>query len=175
MKGNSAIIVVDLVHDFVDGKFGSEEAKSVVKRTRDLLSKRRELPLIVTRDYHMPNDPEFAIWGEHCLQGTVGSELVPEIAEFESHVITKRHYDAFYDSDLDGYLSAIGANDIYICGISTDICVRHTVAGAFFRNYSISVIEDLCAAIDPNHHAAAIKEMKSLYGVKLVKSGELKQ
>ena len=169
-----AIIVVDLVHDFVDGKFGSDCAKEVARKIREFLLRSKDIVIVMTRDCHIKDDPEFSVWGEHCLQGTEGSELVPELSDINSHVVTKRHYDAFYDSDLDGFLRARRITSLLVCGISTDICVRHTVAGAFFRNYRIAILEDLCASIDPDAHEKALKEMKNIYGASVIMSGEVK-
>ncbi len=170
----TAIIVVDLVHDFVDGKFGSDHAKEVAGKTREFLLGSKNMEIVMTRDCHIRDDPEFSVWGEHCLQGTKGSELVPELSGIDSYVVTKRHYDAFYDSDLDGFLRSRRITSLLVCGISTDICVRHTVAGAFFRNYRITVVGDLCASIDPDAHEIALKEMKNIYGASVIMSGEVK-
>ncbi len=174
MAEKKAIIVVDLVHDFVDGKFGSDHAKEVARKTREFLLKSKDIVIVMTRDYHIKDDPEFSVWGEHCLQGTEGSELVPELSDINSHVVTKRHYDAFHDSDLDGFLRARRITSLLVCGISTDICVRHTVAGAFFRNYRITVLGDLCASINPDAHENALREMKNIYGASVIMSGEVK-
>lgn len=167
-QNDEAIIVVDIVHDFVDGKFGSERAESTAAKIVEFLRDVRRKEVILTADTHVKDDPEFEIWGEHCVEGTWGSEFVDGLEKFGTRVIRKRHYDAFYDSDLDGYLRARKVQSLIIFGISTDICVRHTVAGAFFRNYKTSVIEDLCSSIDPEKHNEAISEMKRLYGTRIL-------
>lgn len=166
---NVALIVVDLVGDFVDGKFGSDEAVKIANQTRETVSKLYEkMEIVMTRDAHIVNDPEFKVWGQHCLDGTKGSELYGDLSRYASRIIPKRHYDAFFDSDLDGYLRARGVKELYISGISTDICVEHTVAGAFFRGYDIGLIEDLCTSIEPKNHKDAVERMKSIYGVKVI-------
>ncbi|MGP6239425.1 cysteine hydrolase family protein [Cuniculiplasma sp. SKW4] len=166
---NAALVVIDLVGDFVDGKFGSDRAVKIANETRKIVEKLYgKIEIVMTRDAHIVNDPEFKIWGEHCLDGTKGSELYGDLSRFASRIIPKRHYDAFFDSDLDGYLRARGIGRLYISGISTDICVQHTVAGAFFRGYSISLIEDLCTSIEQKNHRDAVERMKTIYGVKVI-------
>ncbi len=169
-----AFIVVDLVNDFVNGRFGSEEAVKVAEKAAELLGKiSGKEEVIFTLDTHIPNDPEFRIWGEHCLMGTEGSELYPSLEGIAGYRIRKRHYDAFFQTDLDGYLRARDIRDLVIFGISSDICVLHTCAGAFFNNYRAVVVEDLCAAIDREHHNEAMKFIERNYGFKLVESRSL--
>ncbi len=172
-ENKSAFIAVDLVRDFVDLKFGSPEAVKVAEKNLSLLKKiQGKIPIILTKDTHIQNDPEFRVWGEHCLEGTEGSELYGKLGEIGGRIMPKRHYDAFFGTDLDSYLRDIGINHLFISGISTDICVMHTVAGAFFRNYRITVLEDLCCSIEPEKHQTALNIMKSIYGITIALSGK---
>lgn len=167
----SAVIVVDLVNDFVSGKFGSEQAKKVAVRTGNFLDDLNgKVDVVFTLDTHIPDDPEFKVWGEHCLIGTWGSQQVENLVNQKGYRITKRHFDAFFDTDLDGYLRANEIGTLYITGISTDICVLHTTGGAFFRYYNINVISDLCAAITPERHEEALSFMARNYGARIIDS-----
>ncbi|MEM0155925.1 MAG: isochorismatase family cysteine hydrolase [Thermoplasmataceae archaeon] len=171
MINNSAIVVVDLVNDFVNGVFGSEEAKKTALRTRGFLDKLRgKYQVIFTMDSHLENDPEFRVWKQHCVAGTEGSHLVSELESFPGYRIKKRHFDSFFDSDLDGILRANSISGIFVSGISTDICVLHTVSGAFFRNYDITVISDLCSSIDLKNHEKALEDMHRNYGARIMNS-----
>lgn len=171
MSNEIAWVIVDLVNDFVTGKFGSDHAKAVASKTQDTIKKLGgKITIIFTQDTHIPDDPEFKVWGEHCLMGTEGCELVDELKDVEGFKVRKRHFDSFYDSDLDGLLSAKSVKKIYISGISTDICVLHTASGAFHRYYEATIVEDLCASIDPRNHELAIKNMQKNYGFKVIGS-----
>ncbi len=173
-EDRGAIIVVDLVHDFVDGIFKTERSLEVARNTEKFLEKvSKKLNVILTRDAHIEDDPEFKIWGPHCIDGTPGAELYGNLAKFSDRIISKRHYDAFFDSDLDGYLRARKISRVYICGISTDICVEHTLCGAFFRGYEVNIISDLCASLDIRAHEDAVKRMKVLYGARELSYKEL--
>lgn len=169
---NMAYVVVDLVNDFVNGKFGSKEAAAVASKTAGVLRSMNKIPIIFTMDSHIKNDPEFKVWGEHCIVGTEGSELVKDLEGIKGFKVRKRHFDSFHDSDLDGLLRALNVNKIYVSGISTDICVLHTAAGAYFRYYEITVIDDLCASIDPAHHERALEDMKRNYGARIIDSDQ---
>ncbi len=169
----SAVLVVDIVNDFVSGIFGSENSVAVSARIATFLKKLEgKAEIIFTLDTHIPNDPEFKVWGEHCIIGTWGCQQVDSLKNIRGYRITKRHFDAFHETDLDGYLRALGIGRLYVFGISTDICVQHTVAGAFYRYYDLNVISDLCGAISPDTNLEAISFMKRNYGARILTSVE---
>lgn len=173
VSGNSALIVVDIVNDFVTGVFGSDKAKETADRIKNVLEEIGDnIPVIFTKDSHIEGDPEFKVWGVHCIDGTEGSQLYPSLLKFEGFHIKKRHFDSFFDSDLDGLLRALHVDNLYICGISTDICVLHTVSGAFFRYYGITVIDDMSSSIDPSRHRGALESMKTNFGARIISSNE---
>lgn len=168
-----AVLVIDIVNDFVSGIFGSNNSVEVSGRIADFLKKiDGRVEVIFTLDTHIPNDPEFKVWGEHCIMGTWGCQQTDSLKSVNGYRITKRHFDAFYETDLDGYLRALGIESLFIFGISTDLCVQHTVAGAFFRYYDLNVISDLCGSISPERNIEAISYMKRNYGARILTSAE---
>lgn len=170
--GKSVWIIVDLVNDFVTGRFGSQDALEAAEKTANVLERIDDkLDIVFTLDTHIKDDPEFRVWSEHCLIGTEACELHTSVSRFAGYRIRKRHFDAFYDTDLDGYLRARNISNIYLSGVSTDICVLHTAAGAFHRGYIPVVVGDLCAAIDAGRHQDALMAMQRNYGAKLIDSG----
>ncbi len=173
-KTKSCVLVIDMINDFVSGKFGNNNAGESVKLAEIALKQLKgKLPIIFANDSHIKDDPEFMVWGEHAVDGTWGSEIVEQLVPFPDYVIKKRHYDAFSGTDLDSLMRALGINNIYIFGISTDICVEHTCAGAFYRYYNVKVVSDLCACIDQLRQANAINNIKINYGYIDIKSEEL--
>ena len=173
---NSCILVIDMINDFINGKFGNSNAVMAVKNARDTLKGLNgKIPVIFAKDDHIENDPEFKVWGEHALHGTHGSEIVDELQEYPDYIINKRHFDAFFDTDLDSLLRALEISKLYIFGISTDICVEHTCAGAFFRYYKVEVVSDLCACIDNSRQISSLNNIKINYGYNAINSDKLKQ
>lgn len=168
------MVVVDMVNDFITGVFGSDYAREMVERSSLILRRiEQDCDIIFTMDSHLKTDPEFKVWGEHCVVGTEGSRLHKDLEAIMGHRVRKRHFDSFHDSDLDGLLRALGIKDIYLCGISTDICVLHTAAGAYFRYYGITVVKDMCASIDQKNHEEALQSMSRNYGARIIESEEM--
>jgi len=61
-----AIIVIDMLNDFIYGDLKCEEAKKIIPKLKNLLNKARELkiPIIYANDAHIPGiDHEFKLWG----------------------------------------------------------------------------------------------------------------
>jgi len=171
-----AVIVVDMVKEFVTGKFGSERAVKCAKNIEKLIKIAREKgwQVIFTKDVHLPGDFEFRVWGEHCIAGTEGTELVFETKP-EDIIIEKMRYDAFFNTPLDTILRNLGVKKIILAGISTDICVQHTAAGAFYRNYEIAICEECTESIDEETKQQALEYMKRVYGAKVIKLEEVSE
>ena len=170
-----ALLIVDMIHDFVDGKYGSEEAKSIVPRIKDAIEKFRDGGIIVYLcDSHSKEDPELQLWGQHAMEGTWGAEIVEEIAPSKGDfVIKKRTYDGFLFTPLENILRDNNVKDVYICGVATDICVKHTAFGAFARGFKVHILQDCCAGTSKDEHIRALEYMKKIYGAELMECDEL--
>ncbi|MGD0019130.1 MAG: hydrolase [Candidatus Limnocylindrales bacterium] len=81
------------------------------------------------------------------------ADLVPELGVQPTDiVITKRHWGAFYGTELDLQLRRRGVDTIILCGISTSIGVESTARDAYERGYNQIFVEDAMAARDPDDH-----------------------
>lgn len=167
---DKAIVVVDMIHDFVYGKFGGERPQSVIPCIQKLLEYGREndIPIIYLKDAHREEDHELDVWGEHAMKGTEGSQIVPELTpEPGDYVLEKTRYSSFHETELDALLEDLGVSKIIIVGVTTDICVRHTAADAFFRGYEITVPSDCVNSISDDVQDRALREMENLYNAEV--------
>ena len=79
---NAAILVVDMLNDFVTGALACDRGKAIVPATARLLDAAREanIPVIFCNDAHLPGiDRELMIWGDHAIVGTEGAKVIPEL------------------------------------------------------------------------------------------------
>ena len=60
-----ALIIVDMLNDFVDGKLANPKAQAIVEPLQRLLAHAREQGWVVvfSNDAHHPDDPELRVWG----------------------------------------------------------------------------------------------------------------
>ncbi len=171
------IIVLDMINDFVYGELASKGAQNIVTALEELLDAADEsgIPIIFCRDNHSSADPEIEVWGQHAMAGEEGSQVIPELSVYEGIEVPKRFYDAFHLTDLHPVLKELSVDEVILTGVSTDICVQHTAAGAFFRGFDIVVVEDCTASMDETTHEEALNYMKKMYGASTISSKELQK
>lgn len=165
----TAVVVVDMQNDFVkpNGKLYVPTAQATVPAIRKLLEKARDanVPIIYTQDWHFKNDPEFRIWGEHCVMNTWGAEIIDELKPMPDDIlIRKRRYDAFFGTDLDYVLRhVVHADTLVIVGTVANICVLHTAGSAALNWYNVVVPIDGISALDEFDYYVALRQVTFLY------------
>lgn len=173
----TALIVIDMINDFVTGVFKSNRAAKIIPNIKALLNyaRKQKVPIVYATDAHLPNvDPEFDVWGSHAVAGTWGAEVVPELKPHKGdfHVL-KRKYSAFQGTDMDQLLRELKVDAVILTGVITDICIQHTAADAFFRGYKIIIPKDCVEAVDAPTQEAAIEYLRKAYGPEITTSKEL--
>lgn len=176
MRPNIAVLIIDMVEEFVSGRFGSDRARRCAESIEKLIeiARKKGWMIIFTVDKHTSQDFEFRVWGRHCVRDEPSTKLVFHQTSSDI-VIEKMRYDAFFNTPLDTILRNYDIESIVLAGISTDICVLHTAAGAFFRNYEIFVCRECTEAIDESTKEWAIKYMERVYGAKIVSLEDLEK
>jgi nicotinate phosphoribosyltransferase len=169
-----AVIVTDMLRGFLEEGYPlycGIEARGIIPNVQKLLE--RELKqgskIFYVCDHHIPNDPEFKMFPPHCVEGTVEAELIPELSQYPGEIIPKRTFSSFYNTPLDKRLKAIKPETIVACGVTTHICVLHTVIDARDRGYEVEVPVDCVASFDKKAHSFALDYMEKVLGAKLVK------
>lgn len=161
-----ALLIVDLVNDFVTGKLPCPRAERIIPNVRRLADAARSagVPVIYSNDAHLPSDFELKIWGPHSMKGTKGAEIIPALAPAKGDYVTeKRTYSAFFETPVDTILRAHDARDLVIVGLHTNICDRHTTADAFFRGYNPIIPEDGVEALTEEDHTSGLRYLQEIY------------
>ena len=174
--GTRALIVVDVQNDFCEGgSLAVAGGAEVARQVAALLAGDHGYDRVVaTRDHHVdPGDhfsdhPDYVdSWPVHCVAGTAGAELHPNLAgtTFEA-VFDKGEYAAAY-SGFEGRADGVPLGDwlrerdvaeVDVCGIATDYCVRATALDAAGNGFATTVLLDLTAAVAPANTAEVITD-----------------
>ena len=88
-------------------------------------------------------------------------ELKPRRGEL---VINKTTIGAFASSGIDSLLRALGRDQLYLLGVSTNMCVETTAREAADRGYQVTLVEDACGTTHADLHAATMKNFQRLFG-----------
>jgi nicotinamidase-related amidase len=161
-----AIVVVDLIEVFVNGKMGDRKFKGVVEQTNRVISETKKFAVLV-QDAHRSEDPEMNIWGEHAMDGSKEAETVEEL-KWVKPVLKKRTYDAFFNTELEMLLRARNAKNLLFCGVVTDICIVHSVASAFFRGFNTIVARECTSTYSEDDKRDTLEYMAKNYGTKII-------
>jgi len=172
----TAVVIVDMQNGFChpDGSLyapGSEDAiedcVALVEQARDAGA-----AVVYTRDVHPPEQfedahyyDEFEQWGEHVLEGSWDAELVSELSPREEELVVMKHtYDAFHQTNLDGWLSAHNIKNLVFGGTLANVCVLHTAGSAGLRDYRPLLVEDAIGALEEDHREYALDHAEWLFG-----------
>ena len=174
-----ALIVVDVQNDFCPGGAlaveGGDEVVEIVNR----MAREHEF-VVATRDWHPPDHGSFAErggpWPIHCVQGTEGAELHPEIEREHLDVVVDKGqdpategYSGFEATELERLLRERGVDRVHVAGLALDVCVKNTALDARRAGFETVVHLDATRAVnvDPGDGDRAVEEMRSA-GVEVV-------
>jgi nicotinamidase-related amidase len=163
-----ALLVIDMLNDFVTGKIANPRAEEIIPNIRDLVEKARsdrdDWLIVYANDAHLPEDFELKVWGEHAMAGTPGADIIPELdSAKEDFILPKRTYSSFHETGLDPLLRQFGVDTLVLTGQHTNICLRHTTADAFFRGYRVIVPRDGVEAISEEDHQSGLAYLETMY------------
>jgi nicotinamidase-related amidase len=168
---SDAVIVLDMVNDFVTGAIAAERAENIIPTLRDDLlpaARKHGISIIYANDAHRPEDFELAVWGEHAMRGTDGAEVISDLEpETDDDVFEKRFYDAFYETGLDQHLRSLGVDRVVMTGLHTNMCVRHSSATGFFNGYEIVVPQDCVDAFSADEHERGLDYLERVYNAEI--------
>ena len=174
---NVAVIVVDMLNDFVTGALGCDRAKAIVPATAELLDAARKagVPVIFSNDAHIAGiDRELKLWGDHAIAGTKGAEVIPELKlSDKDYVVPKRRYSGFFQTDLDILLKKLGVKTVIMTGLHAHMCVRHTSADAYCLGYDVIVAKEATDSFTQEDYENGLAYLKTCYGADAFTNEEL--
>lgn len=168
----TALVIVDVQNDFADaaGSLAVAGAGPIIPRINEAIAVARLAgsTIVYTQDWHPGSTPHFAkdggIWPVHCVGGTWGAELHPELVVVEGAARVRKGtngedgYSGFMTrdpvsgatapTDLDGRLREGGIERVVVCGLATDYCVSATALDAIRLGYESFFLGDAVAAVN---------------------------
>ncbi len=185
MNRNDCLIIVDLQNDFCPGgALAVKEGDQIVETIN------RIMPLfpcvVTTQDWHPQDHCSFkgqgGPWPPHCVQNTQGAELHPGLNRKGIHISIRKGqfqdrdaYSGFQETTLKDDLMKRNVQNVFVAGLATDYCVKHTVLDALKSGFHTTVLTDCVKAVNQNpaDGGKALDEMKNAGGI-LTTSGKLK-
>ena len=185
---DSALVVVDMLYDFIDGSLACQNAEEAVKATLKFIEKKTNgqggeeheildtFPILFIRDHHPADHSSFkefgGIWPAHCVAGTHGGDIHKELLPYANEELTfdkgcdkaTEQYSGFEglnnaEQSLGEVLELLDISDVYVCGIATEYCVRNTCKDLLKAGFKVHLLKDCLAYVDLEGHQKALHEM----------------
>jgi nicotinamidase/pyrazinamidase len=168
-----ALLIIDFQNDFTPG------GALAVPRGDDIAPQLNRLAeafdtVIATRDWHPPDHSSFAEqggpWPVHCVQGSEGAQLHPALRrEGIDRVVDKGQdratdgYSGFEGTGLEGLLRERGVEEVFVCGLATDYCVKNTALDAVRHGFGVTVVHDAAKGVEmtPGDSERALEEVRA--------------
>jgi biuret amidohydrolase len=188
----AALVIIDMQRDFLEpGGFGAalgndvSRLQAAVAPCKSVLAAARQAEILVihTREGHRPDlsdapphkvergDPSTRIgapgpMGRILVRGEPGHDIIPELYPRDSEpVIDKPGKGAFYQTDLELMLKNRGIDTLFVCGVTTEVCVNTTIREANDRGFRCIALSDCCASYFPEFHEAGLAMIKAQGGI----------
>ena len=165
------LVVIDMQNDFIDGALGTPEAVAIVENVKAKILSYPKENVFATRDthhqYYMDTQEGRNLPVPHCIRGTEGWQIRPEIAEliFPDHIVDKPTFGSTQLAKLMEVLERREEDgiEIELVGLCTDICVvsNALLLKASMPETPISCDASCCAGVTPAKHEAALETMRS--------------
>ena len=193
MLSRTALLVVDVQLDFLPGgALAVAAGNEVLAPIAALMRSDTFRDIVATQDWHPRNHVSFAsqhpprrafetielygreqvLWPDHCVAGTPGAALHPDLPWERVRAIVRKGTDPNVDSysalrnnydaggtrrptGLAGYLRDCDIDTVYVCGLTRDFCVLWTAEDAAALGFRTTVIWDLSRPVDRTHDAPA--------------------
>ena len=192
---NSALVVVDMLYDFIDGSLACQNADAAVKQAVKFISSQTKgmggeeheildtFPILFVRDHHPADHSSFkengGNWPAHCVAGTHGGEIHEDLTPYVNEELTfdkgceksEEQYSGFNatneaEQSLGEILELLDTTDVYVCGIATEFCVRNTCEDLAKAGFKVHLLKDCIGYVNRQGHEKALEEMAAK-GIKI--------
>lgn len=137
-----ALILVDIQNDyFKGGAFPLPRMQRAAKNASSVLNFARKSGWTIVHVQHNEIDQSAGFLVKKTNGAKINSIVAPKPDE---HVVVKNFPNSFHDTNLSKLLKA--TKQVVIVGAMSNMCIDSTARAAFDLGYSVTVVEDGCAA-----------------------------
>ena len=187
---NSALVVVDMLYDFIDGSLACQDADSAVAQTVKFIASQTKgqggedheildtFPILFVRDHHPADHSSFkeygGTWPAHCVAGTHGGEIHQDLMPYVNEELTfdkgcdrsSEQYSGFEGMNEAGQslgeiLELLDTTDVFVCGIATEYCVRNTCEDLLKAGFKVRLLKNCLAYVEHDAHLKALEGMSA--------------
>lgn len=187
---------VDTQADFMlpEGKLYVPGAEKRIPNMRRLVDAARngKTVLISSADQHDSDDAEFQRFPPHCVRGTPGAAIIPELkaadavhirnsaassvpgnlSEFQQVILEKQTLNVFDNPNTEKLLARFPAGcEFIVFGVVTELCVRLAAEGLLARGRNVALVTDAIEGLDQDQAKQTLADLMA-GGARLISTSE---
>lgn len=205
VTSQDVLVVIDVQNDFCPGgQLAVPDGDAVIEPIHRIA--RHFEHIVLTQDWHTPHHSSFAsshpgkhaydqielsyglqtLWPDHCVQGSQGAELHPDLQLPKAELILRKgfrleidSYSVFFENDrttatgLAGYLRERGLTRIFLAGLAYDFCIGYSALDACRCGFEAMILRDACRAINLNGSVADMEDKFDGAGIAVLSCGDI--
>ena len=175
------LLVIDCQYDFITGSLAAPNSEPVIKKLANYINENEYAVKVFTCDWHPSNHcsfkPQGGLWPAHCVQHTKGAAVYEDLTKAayatsgDVYILEKGddvnvdEYSIFDNKKsaaiIDQIVKKYGIEEIEICGIATEYCVKGSLEGAIkaYGPEMMTVLMNyICPITDPRALDPVIKK-----------------
>ncbi len=185
---DSALVIVDMLYDFIDGSLACLNSKNAVKETVVFIDKVTAgqegddseildtYPILFVCDHHPADHCSFVseggTWPSHCVTGTHGGAVHEMLHPYMNEELTfykgcrkdEEQYSGFdgvnkAGQSLGEVLELLDIKEVNVCGIATEYCVKATCTDLLKAGFKVRLLSKALGYVDEAGHLAALDEL----------------
>jgi nicotinamidase/pyrazinamidase len=174
-----ALLIIDFQNDFTPGgALAVSDGDTIAPKINALAASGDYDLVIATRDWHPADhgsfEPQGGIWPVHCVAGTQGAQLHPDLDRTRIDIVVDKGqdvktngYSGFEGTDLEDILRERGITQVTVVGLATDYCVKNTALDALKAGFQVTVDSSAARGVDvqPGDSEQALEEVRAAGGV----------
>jgi nicotinamidase/pyrazinamidase len=178
---------VDVQEDFMlpGGSLYVSGAEKIIPNIARLVDEARQgrVLLISSACRHLPGDPEFKVFPQHCVRGTTGERIIPQglarkvhsipndgsaklpssIFDNQQLILEKQTLDVFNNPHTEAIVNRLGKDTEYLVfGVVVEHCVYLAAKGLLNRGHKVSIVKDAIETLKGADGRRSLDELKSL-------------
>jgi isochorismate hydrolase len=161
----AALLILDIQDYFLDPESHAyiPSAQAIIPHLNELstLFHAHSRPVLYTQHINTEEDAGGmkTWWRDLITEDHPYHELSRHLDTRGAEVLEKSQYDAFYGTELDGWLRKRGVNQVLIGGVMTHLCCESTARSAFVHGFEVFFLVDGTATYQRSYHVGTLRNL----------------
>ena len=153
-NSKKALLVIDLQIDTIDenGKLTIEKSqtKNLITAVNDVIDDfyEKNYTIIYIRHIFKKDDENNKYRNYACIEGTKGVEIDPRIKIVSENIFEKFDASALSNDKLNDYLLEKQINELFLCGVMAEHCIKETALDAKRKKFNVNYISNAVGALN---------------------------